>query len=82
MAEKILQYLNNRTDKVLHFSGGYILATAFPIVPVYGLGIALLAGKAKEMYDAKHQDKHTYDKLDMFATWAGGAIGYIALMVK
>ena len=82
MIEKILQYLNNRQDKVMHFSGGYLLATAFPIVPPYGLLIAVIAGKAKEMYDAKHLDKHNYDKCDMFATWAGGIMGFIALMVK
>lgn len=80
--EKLLSLLNNNLDKVAHFSGGYILATSLPINPAYGLCLAIIAGKAKEVYDAKHQDKHTADKWDMFATWAGGAVGYIALFIK
>lgn len=82
MIEKILQYLNSKTDKALHFSGGYVLATAFPIAPIYGLCLALAAGKLKEEYDADHKDKHTYDKWDMFATWLGGVVGFIALFMK
>ena len=82
MIEKILRYINNRTDKALHFSGGYILATAFPILPICGLAIALLTGKAKEMYDAKHQEDHTVDKYDMYATWIGGIVGFIVLIIK
>jgi len=82
MMEKILQYINGNMDKALHISSGYILATIFPIAPAYGLAIALIAGKAKEMYDVKHQDKHTYDKWDMFATWLGGLVGFIVLVIK
>jgi len=80
--EKLLSLLNSNLDKVAHFSGGYILATALPITPAYGLGLAIIAGKAKEVYDSKHQDKHTADKWDMFATWLGGVVGYIVLLIK
>lgn len=82
MIEIILQYLNNRQDKVIHFCGGYILATVFPILPTHGLLLSLIVGKAKEMYDFKHQDKHTYDKWDMFATWSGGVLGFMAMVIK
>lgn len=82
MVEKILQYLNNRPDKVMHFSGGYILCTLFPIAPKYGLLIAAVAGLAKEVYDYYHQDKHTVDKWDMFVTWLGGIVGFVALLIK
>lgn len=80
--EKIFKYLNSRQDKCIHFGGGYILATVFPIMPIWGLIIAVIAGKAKEMYDYKHQDRHTYDKWDMYATWLGGLIGWMVLTVK
>jgi len=80
--EKLLSLLNNRLDKVAHFSGGYILATIFPITEIYGLLLAIIAGKAKEMYDSKHHDKHTVDKLDMYATWAGGLLGCLVLILR
>ena len=55
--EKLLTLLNSNIDKVAHFSGGYILATFFPINPLIGLLLAIMAGKTKEMYDQKHSDK-------------------------
>jgi len=79
--DKLFNYLNKNIDKLVHFLGGYMLATILPINPLYGLFLALLAGKAKEDYDAVHPE-HTADKYDMWATWAGGLTGFIALMVK
>lgn len=81
MIEKIFQYINSRTDKALHFGGGYILATAFPIPALYGLVIALLAGILKEVYDGRNTG-HTIDKYDTLATLVGGLIGFIALVIK
>lgn len=80
--EQLLSKLNSNLDKVAHFSGGYILATILPINPIFGLLLAMVAGKAKEDYDSYHADKHTVDKWDMFATWAGGIVGFIALIIK
>lgn len=82
IVEKILQFLNSKQDKVMHFSGGYILCTLFPIHPYYGLFLAFSVGKLKEIYDFKNADKHTCDKWDMFATWLGALLGFISLLFK
>lgn len=78
----ILDFLNKNLDKVVHFQVGYMLATIFPILPMYGLAIAMICGFLKEVYDYFHPDKHTCDKWDMIATWAGGLLGIISLIIK
>ena len=79
MVQKILDFLTTHIDKALHFSAGYIIAT---ILPVQGLTLSLIAGALKEYYDSKHPTSHTVDSMDMLATWAGGSLGFIALIIK
>lgn len=83
MFEKILGYLNGiPDDKTKHLGGGYVIATALPFSPLVCLFLALLCGILKEIYDYCHQDKHTVDRYDCLATWAGGVLGFIAMVIK
>jgi hypothetical protein len=65
-------------DKVLHFAAGVVLfAVALPFIgATYALAFAVIAGFAKELYDALHKDKHTPDIWDALATAAGGVLGF------
>ena len=75
--EKILARLNSiPADKVAHCLGGVIL---FAIGQLFGYGLllAVVVGFIKEVYDYFHQDKHTPDVWDWFATSLGGLLGYI-----
>ena len=63
-------------DKYLHFLAGFIIAVLVSTVteyPVFGLAAAVFAGFMKEMRDwGCYQG---FDRMDMLATWAGGAVG-------
>ena len=64
-------------DKQLHFfSGGFLAALAIAAnLPFYAaMLVVLLAGVAKEVYDALHPDKHTKDVWDIVATSIGGSV--------
>lgn len=69
-------------DKQAHFLGGYAIGLTFGLLhPMVGITSAVAAGWAKEQYDKRHPDKHTYDKWDMWATIAGGACGSAVALV-
>ena len=71
-------------DKQLHLVTGAIggIGTAFvakklgakhPIL--WALGVGLVVGAAKEMYDRQHRDRHTPELLDGLATLTGSGLG-------
>lgn len=77
----------NQDDKLLHFYAGDIIGAGGMLVSYYGLklnkdksvliglGLGVLAGIAKEIYDSQHPDKHVKDKNDAFATFMGTGLG-------
>ena len=77
-------------DKQFHLAAGAligIVAVAFcafifkAMIPEARLAVAVVAaaaaGIAKELYDKKHPETHTYDLKDAAFTAAGGLIGGI-----
>lgn len=77
MIEAILSRLNAiPSDKVAHFASGSILfAAALPFAgPRYAMAVVVIAGFAKELYDALNKARHTPDIWDAFATSLGGAV--------
>lgn len=61
-------------DKLLHFAAGLVIAALIVIVTgsLILAGVAvLLAGVAREVYDAFHPDTNTVDIWDVVATCAG-----------
>lgn len=61
-------------DKKLHLLAGLGIAIIFGWHnPLIGLGAGFAAGVAKEVYD--YLDYGSFDKLDMFYTWAGSLLG-------
>ena len=79
--EKLLSILNSNLDKVVHFLGGYLLATILPAPPLVGLIIAITVGILKEIRDWRSK-KGTPEVLDAIATIAGGLLGYLVLLSK
>ena len=63
-------------DKQYHFLSGLIIAILGGVIidPITGIGLAIVAGIAKECYDDHSYGK--YDIADMIATWIGGAVGF------
>ena len=63
-------------DKKLHLAAGFLIAVimGFIVDPITGIGLAIVAGVAKECYDDWKYDG--YDIKDMIATWIGGACGF------
>lgn len=67
------------TDKILHMGAGLLVAILAGLAfgPGYGFGMALFAGLMKEVRDwGVYQG---FDRIDMFATWFGGLIGYFIM---
>jgi hypothetical protein len=64
-------------DKVQHFCVSLLLMLVLGQLMAMGYAVALtlLVGAAKEVYDARHPDKHTADWLDMLAGMAGVGVG-------
>ena len=61
-------------DKLLHFLTGYMIADIAEPIGFWSVGIALLAGLLKEVYD---QWKYGgFDLRDMLMTFVGGFINY------
>lgn len=70
-------------DKLLHIGAGLALGFAFGMLrPAAGVGVAILAGLGKELYDMR--DGGTgFDVNDLFATVAGGILGAaVAWMIR
>ena len=63
-------------DKLYHLAAGAVIALAVGLLltPLLGLGAALVAGVAKEAYDAT--GRGTVEALDAVATVVGGAVIY------
>jgi hypothetical protein len=65
-------------DKMGHFIAGILIYAAVHFIdPFLALGVVVVAGIGKEIYDYINRDKHTPDIWDAFATVAGGAVGFI-----
>ena len=66
-------------DKIYHFVAGFVLAflfSAYFLTLEAGIGIAMLAGLVKEIYDSK-QEGNKFDTIDLLATILGGGAGAI-----
>lgn len=75
-------------DKVLHFAAGFAIGLISLIVFKTAIGVivpVMLAGILKEMYDWVSSvffgKNHTPEWQDMVATWAGGAIVLLLLLL-
>ena len=67
-------------DKLYHFAAGLIIGAAgayFTGKPEIGVGLAALAGGAKELYD-KHNGG-TVEALDFITTFIGGVVGVLLI---
>lgn len=69
-------------DKLMHIGAGCAIAFASGRIwgPGLGLGLACLAGLAKETYD-KLSGKGTVEALDFWATFAGGIVGALIIFL-
>lgn len=72
-------------DKLYHLIVGAVITTAVGYTGTHmgytnawdiGLGLGIVAGIGKEIYDYKHKDKHTPELLDAVATIAGSFVVY------
>lgn len=69
-------------DKKLHFAAGFIISVIVGIIlkhPLYGLSAAAFAGIMKEVRDWCVY--RGFDEIDMVATWLGGLVGCIVMML-
>ena len=75
--EVISKVLAIGKDKIWHFVAGLFIAFFIGLIsPKAGIIAAVLAGAAKELYDA-FSKKGTAEWLDLVATAIGGAIGMV-----
>ena len=70
----MIEFLNKHIDKVVHFLGGYFVASFFDAY--IGFCVATGIGIAKELYDWK-SGKGTAEWLDALATAFGGLIWFL-----
>jgi hypothetical protein len=71
-----------KKDKLYHFIAGFSLALIFGLInPVFGLGMAVLAGLFKDVIWDKFLKKGTFEVLDIFFTGVGGVIGMVVAIV-
>ena len=72
-----------KTDKLLHFLAGAVIAFAFGIIfsPEWGLASAMFIGTAKELIWDKVLRKGTQEVMDAVATIAGGFLGYLIMII-
>ncbi len=72
-------------DKKLHLGAGLVLGLAFGATPLVALGVVVLAGVGKEMYDFvanKYMGTtHDVSVYDALATVVGGGVGIVAVTV-
>ncbi len=81
---KLLELLNKiPVDKQLHLGAGLVLGLAFGATPLVALGVVVLAGVGKEMYDFvanKYMGTtHDVSVYDALATVIGGGVGIMAV---
>ena len=70
-------------DKIYHLVAGFLIALIFGLInPVFGLGMAVLAGILKDVVWDKFLKNGTFEVLDIFFTGVGGVIGMtIAILI-
>jgi glycopeptide antibiotics resistance protein len=69
-------------DKIYHLVAGFLIALIFGLInPVFGLGMAVLAGLLKDVVWDKFLKKGTFEVLDIFFTGVGGVIGMVVAII-
>jgi hypothetical protein len=67
-------------DKQMHFLSGFIIAAVLtPFIGAYSIVVVAVIAALKEIYDARHPDKHTADFWDWVATVLGGIVGFVVV---
>jgi hypothetical protein len=67
-------------DKQMHFLSGFIIAALLtPFIGAYSILVVAVIAALKEIYDARHPDKHTADFMDWVATVLGGIVGFVVV---
>ncbi len=67
-------------DKQMHFLSGFIIAAVLtPFIGAYSILVVAIIAALKEIYDARHPDKHTADFMDWVATVLGGVLGMLII---
>jgi hypothetical protein len=67
-------------DKQMHFIGGLVIAALLtPFIGAYSILVVAVIAALKEIYDARHPDKHTADFMDWVATVLGGVLGMLII---
>ena len=67
-------------DKQMHFVCGFIIAAVLtPFIGAYSILVVAIIAALKEIYDARHPDKHTADFMDWVATVLGGIVGFVVV---
>jgi hypothetical protein len=65
-------------DKQMHFICGLVIAALLtPFIGAYSILVVAVIAALKEIYDARHPDKHTADFMDWVATVLGGVVGFV-----
>ena len=65
-------------DKQMHMLSGFIIAAVLtPFIGAYSILVVAVIAALKEIYDARHPDKHTADFWDWAATVLGGVVGFV-----
>ena len=65
-------------DKFMHFICGLVIAALLtPFIGAYSILVVAIIAALKEIYDARHPDKHTADFMDWAATVLGGVVGFV-----
>ena len=72
---KLITFLNNHIDKVVHFLGGFFICSFLPyeLIPL----VAVFLGIGKETWDSNNPP-HEVDALDAVFTIVGGLISMVA----
>jgi hypothetical protein len=91
LMEKLLTFMNYwlgklyipcsiPADKQQHFLSGFIIAAVLtPFISAYSILVVAVIAALKEIYDARHPDKHTADFWDWVATVLGGVFGFVVV---
>jgi hypothetical protein len=67
-------------DKFMHFICGLVIAALLtPFIGAYSIAVVAIVALLKEIYDARHPDKHTADIWDWVATVLGGVLGMLII---
>jgi hypothetical protein len=67
-------------DKQAHFICGLVIAALLtPFIGAYSILVVAVIAALKEIYDARHPDKHTADIWDWVATTLGGLVGFVTV---